>query len=378
MARIRTIKPEFWSDEKLGPLEPIDRLVFLGLVSQADDAGRLVDSVRLLDGLLFGQTDDSCSGSLAKLSELGVIERGTTASGQPVLQIVGWAKHQRVDKPSNRGVLPPIQAPPQRLRKRRATAISVPGESREILAESSGESRENGARDSRYEVDLGSGSGPWTLDREREREREGDARAPEPAWLTTQDQPRGQPTDHVAQAPEPTATPTAADVGPDLEGFPQIAELVAGLKHQGGIKATAATIRWRFLFAESDETLADPVVKGLPLAKRERLVHAALLEYATQPEPFNRPHFTGFVRRIRDQEAKSQNGHVKPQAPPPLAEIPPADPQVAAAGIELVKKAIAAVTMPVSATVEDAAVVEAREAAKERNRRALAALKAKP
>ena len=41
MARIRTIKPEFWTDEKLAPLSPICRLTFLGLVSMADDAGRL-------------------------------------------------------------------------------------------------------------------------------------------------------------------------------------------------------------------------------------------------------------------------------------------------------------------------------------------------
>ena len=61
------IKPEFWQDEKLAPLTPVDRLVFLGLISQADDAGRLVDSVRMLDGLLFPYTDDSSVESLETL-----------------------------------------------------------------------------------------------------------------------------------------------------------------------------------------------------------------------------------------------------------------------------------------------------------------------
>lgn len=53
MARIRTIKPEFWSDEKLSPLAPIDRLTFLGLISMADDYGRVHDARRLSSGLII-------------------------------------------------------------------------------------------------------------------------------------------------------------------------------------------------------------------------------------------------------------------------------------------------------------------------------------
>jgi hypothetical protein len=101
MARIRTIKPEFWQDEKLGPLAPIDRLVFLGLISQADDAGRLVDCPRMLNGLLFPYSEDDCSGSLETLARLGRVCRYTSASGQKLLQIVNWTMHQRVDKPSS-------------------------------------------------------------------------------------------------------------------------------------------------------------------------------------------------------------------------------------------------------------------------------------
>ena len=101
MARIRTIKPEFWQDEKLGPLSPLDRLVFLGLISQADDAGRLVDSPRMLNGLLFPYTDDDCSGSLETLARLSRVLRYTSNSGQQLLQIVGWSHHQRVDNPSS-------------------------------------------------------------------------------------------------------------------------------------------------------------------------------------------------------------------------------------------------------------------------------------
>lgn len=100
MARIRSIKPEFWTDEKLGPRAPLTRLVFLGLISQADDAGRLFDSVKTLDGLLFPYTEDSCATALNELAALGRILRYADSSGRRLIQIVGWAVHQHVKNPS--------------------------------------------------------------------------------------------------------------------------------------------------------------------------------------------------------------------------------------------------------------------------------------
>lgn len=100
MPRIRTIKPEFWADEKLAPLSPVHRLVFLGLISMADDAGRLLDNVKSIDGFVFPDTDDSSRESLNVLAQLARIERYTSESGQRIIQVVGWSKHQRVDKPS--------------------------------------------------------------------------------------------------------------------------------------------------------------------------------------------------------------------------------------------------------------------------------------
>lgn len=108
MARIRTIKPEFWGDEKLAPLSPLTRLTFLGLISQADDAGRLLDSEKRLDGLLFPMTNDSCAKALVELSLSGRIRRGTTESGQRVIQIANWRHHQKIDKPNLRSALPKI------------------------------------------------------------------------------------------------------------------------------------------------------------------------------------------------------------------------------------------------------------------------------
>lgn len=105
MARIRTIKPEFWTDEKLSLLDPLTRLVFLGLVSLADDFGRLIDNVKSLDGALFPHTDDSVEESLAILASLSRVLRYTSASGQNLIQVVGWKAHQKVDHPG-REILP--------------------------------------------------------------------------------------------------------------------------------------------------------------------------------------------------------------------------------------------------------------------------------
>lgn len=162
MARIRTMKPEYWGDEKLAPLAPIHRLVFLGLISQADDAGRLLDSVRYIDGLLFSRTDDqSCAESLIVLSEIEVIERGCTASGQPVIQITNWTRHQKIEKPNLKGALPPIAR-----RKRRSGATNGTSEIADLIPDESGNGRggvgeesENGSPESRR-TDLG----PTTFD----------------------------------------------------------------------------------------------------------------------------------------------------------------------------------------------------------------------
>lgn len=112
MARIRTIKPEFWQDEKLLPLSDTTRLVFLGLISIADDLGRLVYNPKLIEALLFDPDGPDRSRdvreSLANLSRMARVSVGKASSGQRILQIVNWDKHQKVDKPNRAAALPEI------------------------------------------------------------------------------------------------------------------------------------------------------------------------------------------------------------------------------------------------------------------------------
>lgn len=111
MARIRTIKPEFWQDEKLSPLPLLERIVFLGLISMADDCGRVLDNHRIIDAFVFPETEDTSREALATLSRIGRIARGLTSSGQRVIQIVNWERHQKVDHPNIAAALPEIVAP---------------------------------------------------------------------------------------------------------------------------------------------------------------------------------------------------------------------------------------------------------------------------
>lgn len=111
MARIRTTKPEFWQDEKLAPLDPLTRLVFLGLIGMADDCGRVLDNVKAIDAFIFPETNDSAAKALVTLASLGRIARGLTASGQRVIQIVKWEEHQKVSHPNLAAALPEIVAP---------------------------------------------------------------------------------------------------------------------------------------------------------------------------------------------------------------------------------------------------------------------------
>jgi hypothetical protein len=108
MPRIRTIKPEFWSDEKLAPLDPVDRLTFLGLISLADDFGRVHDNLKVIDAFVFPECSRTVRESLAKLSRMGRIRRGKSSSGKLIIEIQNWTKHQRVDKPQTATALPPI------------------------------------------------------------------------------------------------------------------------------------------------------------------------------------------------------------------------------------------------------------------------------
>ena len=105
MARIRTIKPEFFDDPGVGRLVPVARLLFIGLWTQADSAGRLKDEPVRLKVRLAPYDNVDVDALLTELEAAGLIQR-YEAANERVIQIVTFSKHQRPHPKEPPSVLP--------------------------------------------------------------------------------------------------------------------------------------------------------------------------------------------------------------------------------------------------------------------------------
>lgn len=95
MARIRTIKPEFFRSEDIGMLTPMTRLLFIGLWTMADKEGRLLDRPRRIAVELFPYDEDfDAQTALEELQSFDLIER-YEVDGVKCIQVLGFSKHQR-------------------------------------------------------------------------------------------------------------------------------------------------------------------------------------------------------------------------------------------------------------------------------------------
>ncbi len=111
MARIRTIKPEFWSDEKLSECSLSARLLFVGLWSFADDEGRMEYQPARIRMQVFpcGTVPvKKLTEMLGELTERSLI-RVYVVDSREYLDIPNFAKHQRINRPT------PSKLPPHSL-----------------------------------------------------------------------------------------------------------------------------------------------------------------------------------------------------------------------------------------------------------------------
>lgn len=108
--RIRTLKPECWQDEKIGQLSRDARLLFVGLITMADDKGRFRAMPSLILGHVFPYDTDAIRKLARWLRELAdcalivLYEHGGVSYGV----FPSWTTHQRINR-SNESILP---APP--------------------------------------------------------------------------------------------------------------------------------------------------------------------------------------------------------------------------------------------------------------------------
>lgn len=97
MARIRSIKPEFWTDEKVVGLSPFARLVFIGLWNFVDDHGRAPCSPARLKMQILPADSVDLPQLLAEISGAGLINI-YAVDGKQFLHVCGFEKHQKIDK----------------------------------------------------------------------------------------------------------------------------------------------------------------------------------------------------------------------------------------------------------------------------------------
>lgn len=110
MARIRTIKPDFWTDEKVVELSAFARLLFIGLWNFADDEGRMEYSPKRIKMQILPADSAEIPRLMEELRALGLITIYCVESID-YLQIAGFAKHQKVDKRSPSKYPPPANSP---------------------------------------------------------------------------------------------------------------------------------------------------------------------------------------------------------------------------------------------------------------------------
>lgn len=110
MARIRSIKPEFWTDEKVVAISPLARLLFVGMWNFVDDEGRAEFSpIRMKMQILPADNAD--------ISELlGEIRRENlitvyAVDGKEYFQVCGFTKHQKIDHRSKSKYPSPADSP---------------------------------------------------------------------------------------------------------------------------------------------------------------------------------------------------------------------------------------------------------------------------
>lgn len=102
MARIRTIKPEFWTDETVTECSLTARLLFIGLWNFADDNGNIERSSKQMKMKIFPADNVEVEPLVIELMANGLLIEYET-NGHKYLNIKGFTKHQVINKPSKTG-----------------------------------------------------------------------------------------------------------------------------------------------------------------------------------------------------------------------------------------------------------------------------------
>jgi len=105
MARIRSIKPDFFINDEVAELDPLTRLFYIGLWTQADREGRLQDRPRRLKAALVPYDDCDIEAMLETLADTDHIMRYEVA-GERFIQVQNFTRHQHVNVKEQPSTIP--------------------------------------------------------------------------------------------------------------------------------------------------------------------------------------------------------------------------------------------------------------------------------
>jgi hypothetical protein len=121
MAKIRGVKPDYWTDEDIVELSIPARLLFIGLWNYACDNGHLQDKPKQIKMRILPSDDVNCSELLREIEAKGCIRRDADW-----ITIPNLAHHQ---KPDRRYFLtcdhPNCEPPPETVSQRKARRVHV-------------------------------------------------------------------------------------------------------------------------------------------------------------------------------------------------------------------------------------------------------------
>jgi hypothetical protein len=130
MARIRTIKPEFWTSEQVVECSPTARLLFVGIWNFCDDGGIHPASERRVKMEVFPGDDftvEQIRGFIDELIQQRLLIE-YEADGSVFWLVNGFTKHQKIDKPTCRFPEPDAETLKAVLDMNSATIRRVVGE----------------------------------------------------------------------------------------------------------------------------------------------------------------------------------------------------------------------------------------------------------
>jgi hypothetical protein len=109
MARVRYIKPGFFTNEALADCQPLTRLLFAGLWTIADREGRLEDRPRKIKIEILPYDDCNVDSLLSELVTAGFITR-YEVNGAKFIQIGNFVRHQQPHHKELESRIPPPES----------------------------------------------------------------------------------------------------------------------------------------------------------------------------------------------------------------------------------------------------------------------------